>query len=158
MTILILLFAAQSAVRVEESARGSDVVERRIAVSRARSHLDAARFHPLDLWSVDPSTWEELFEVSVEAPAGERGLPEGVVDDQGRAQAPLVARRDARTLAAAVERDAGMERLRLVPRDASLRERCSSLVAWKEKESGRLVRVEADCGARRVACTLEEKK
>ena len=167
MALLFLLLAQSSpdlrpfraVLRVEESAHGSDAVTRLSGTLVVKGNGSIQAELPgdrprrlallLGLWTRDP--WEERFEVSSEAPPGERPLPGGVTGGVP----PVRVRPSTGSLAVAGGAEpAPMDRYRLVPREPSVRERHRELVCWVE--SGRLVRVEAEGPSGRAVCFLEK--
>ncbi len=170
MTALLLLVLAQAepdrrpfraVVRIEESARGSDAVDRASgtlvvnpggALAVAVDGRRPPPGHPLELWALEPSEWCARYDVSREAASAERALPGGVVDSEGRELSPIRVGRSRVSMAVATTvEEPTDERFRLVPREPGP---YRALIAWVEKESGRLVRVEAE-GARHMICALE---
>jgi len=149
--MLAIAACLQVELRVEEFRDGAHAVESGTLVVRpvGEGGADPRRFTPPELWMIPPTEWPRLFEISREAAPSEPPLPESIVNAKGEALPPIRARLTAASTATAGPAGPELEILRLVPRDEELRRKFPSLVAWVEKESGRLLRVEAAGDGRR---------
>jgi hypothetical protein len=114
-------------------------------------------FQPIDLWRLDGAAVRGLFQVHTDRPSETRTLPESVVAGDGTAIPPVTAKPGA-SLASAdgVDRAEGCARVILVPKDARLRERISSIRLSVDRASGLLLRAMVDSPAQIVTLTLSE--
>ncbi|HZF00025.1 MAG TPA: hypothetical protein VE981_23655 [Planctomycetota bacterium] len=113
-------------------------------------------FQPLDLWRLAPAAVRELFQEVEDRADSPRPLPPAVVSPEGRPLPAVGVRPAAESLAWAdgVDRGDGCRRVILVPRDARLRSRITSIRLSVDCATGRILRVVVDSPAQVLTLTL----
>lgn len=137
--------------------RDGKAVERRLGERRAR-RWDLAKpvnFQPLDLWRMDSAAVQALFRMITDRPVETQELPAAVVRADGTPVPPVKAGA-AVVVADGVDRAEGCARIILVPLDAGLRERISSIRLSVDRASGRILRAVVDSPAQVLTLTLSE--
>jgi len=151
-----LLFESRSARMLVKDGRATE----RRAGERTVRRWDLSKpenFQPLDVWRLDAAAVRSMFQVITDRPAETRELPASVVSSDGTPVPPVNVKPGA-SLAAAdgVDRAEGCARVILVPRDARLRERVSSIRLSVDRASGLILRAVVDGPAHVVTLTLSE--
>ena len=114
-----------------------------------------ANFQPIDLWRLDAAAVRARFRVLVDRPAELRELPAAVVSAEGTPIPPAASRPSPSLVVAdGVDRAEGCARVILVPLDATLRERISSIRLSVDRASGRLLRAVVDSPAHVLTLTI----
>lgn len=113
-------------------------------------------FHPLDLWRLDSRAILEQFREIVDRTAEPRELPPAVLDGEGKPRAPVAVSPSPASLARAegVDRAEGCMRVILVPRDARLRSRITSIRLSVDRATNRILRAVVDSPAHVLTLTL----
>jgi hypothetical protein len=137
--------------------RGATAWERR-AGERVALRWDLSRpenFQPLDLWRLDAASVRATFRVLTDRPGEPRELPAAVVSADGKPVAPAAVRPSPSLVVAdGVDRAEGCARVLLVPLDAKLRERMSSIRLSVDRASGLLLRAVVESPAQVLTLTL----
>ncbi len=146
-----------------ESARSKLVIRDGTATERRSGERTARRwdlskpenFQPVDLWRLDATALRRLFRVISDRPSESRELPESVVSREGKPIPPATLKSAASLVVAdGVDRAEGCARVVLLPTDARLRERITSIRLSVDRASGLLLRAVVDAPAQILTLTL----
>jgi len=113
-------------------------------------------FQPLDLWRLDSRAILERFREIVDRSAEPRELPPAVLDGEGKPRPPVAVSPSPGSLARAdgVDRAEGCMRVILVPRDARLRSRITSIRLSVDRATNRILRAVVDSPSQVLTLTL----
>lgn len=115
-------------------------------------------FQPLDLWRLDSRAILEQFREIVDHEAEPRELPPAVLDGDGKPRPPVTVAPSPASLARAdgIDRAEGCMRVLLVPRDARLRSRISSIRLSVDRATRRILRAVVDSPGQMLTLTPGE--
>lgn len=137
--------------------RDGVALERRVGERRALRWTLAKpeNFQPVDLWRLDPAALRGLFDVYTDRPLETREPPATVVGIDGQPLPPVpVKPGGALVVADGVDRAEGCARVRLVPKDPSLRARITSIRLSVERATGLTLSAVVDSPAQVLTLTL----
>lgn len=148
--------------RDEPAARSKGTVEVRSGELRAElagvivTMREGDDFHPFEVWRAGLGPWlRERFEVKLERAAGGDPLPAAVKDASGKESAPVALKARPKSRIVAAEAEVEHHVLRLVPREAYLRERYRLLRLHVSPSTFRVDRLEVETATLITAYALE---